>query len=145
MRFGARFKIFVAIFFAIMMVGFINPQSSYAACGDSNTNSRRVRFWGLPTWDEYLQTDPAQGNAVCNFGFPEDIFLVLLAVAEMIVRAAAYVALGVVIFGGFKFMVSRGDPQKIADAKNTIQDAVIGLVIATLSTVIISYVAGILA
>jgi uncharacterized membrane protein len=45
-----------------------------------------------------------------------------------------------VLVGGFKFITSSGDSQKAASARNTIIYAVVGLVVAALAQVIVSYV-----
>lgn len=47
-----------------------------------------------------------------------------------------------VTYGGFKYVISRGEPQSVAKAKDTILYAVIGLVIALLATVIVNFVIG---
>lgn len=51
---------------------------------------------------------------------------------------ASYLALGFVIYGGYQYMFSYGDPQKAATGKKTLTQSSIGLIITTLSTVIFS-------
>jgi hypothetical protein len=45
-----------------------------------------------------------------------------------------------VIVGGFKFITSSGDASKAASARNTIIYAIVGLIVAILAQVIVSYV-----
>jgi Type IV secretion system pilin len=45
-----------------------------------------------------------------------------------------------VTFGGFKYVMSRGDPAQLAKAKDTIMYAVIGLAIVMFATVIVNFV-----
>ncbi len=43
------------------------------------------------------------------------------------------------IFGGYKYIMSAGDTQKLQSAKSTIQYAIIGLVVAIFSYAIVSF------
>lgn len=45
-----------------------------------------------------------------------------------------------VVIGGFKYIVAQGEPQRIAQAKNTIMYALIGVVVAILAQAIIGFV-----
>lgn len=47
-----------------------------------------------------------------------------------------------VVFGGFKFIISRGDPQATARAKDTILYAVIGLAVVFSAALITNFVIG---
>lgn len=101
----------------------------------------------IPTWYKYLEGEPADPNnpaSRCEVKFnPEtDVGLVLLAIVEMILRIGVLVAIGFVIYGGFQYMISQGEPDKTKNARTTIINAVIGLVIATLGTVIVNFVGG---
>lgn len=103
----------------------------FAACtGGGN-------FFGFPTWYEYLP---------CNNGSPAivhltDVWLIVAAIIEIMLRVAALAAVGYVIWGGIEFTISRGEPDKTAKARGTIINAVIGLVIAITSASIISFIA----
>ncbi|MDO5480855.1 MAG: hypothetical protein Q4F60_00695 [Candidatus Saccharibacteria bacterium] len=46
----------------------------------------------------------------------------------------------VLIYGGFRYIISSGDAKKVTDAKNTILYAIVGLIIALLSYAIINFV-----
>lgn len=71
-----------------------------------------------------------------------DIWIIALNVVEALIGAAAYVAVGYIIWGGFKYMKSRGDPGQLVEAKNTITQAVIGLGVALASTAMVIFVQG---
>jgi hypothetical protein len=47
-----------------------------------------------------------------------------------------------VILGGFKYVVSGGDPQSTAKAKNTIIYAAVGLIITLVASLIVNFVFG---
>lgn len=98
---------------------------------------------GLPTWYKYLDAtmDETGGCSFESFSFPGDIGKVLLAVFEILIRLSAIVAVGYVIYGGFKYILSRGEPDKLAAARTTIINALVGIVIAISATVIVNLIA----
>ena len=53
---------------------------------------------------------------------------------------AGVVALFLIIFGGFRFMTSGGDPKSVEGARNTIIWAIIGLVVVLLSFAIVGFI-----
>lgn len=61
---------------------------------------------------------------------------------EIILAFAGIAALGLLIFGGYKYMISRGDPEMIKSARETITSAVIGLLFIIFSFVILQMIAG---
>ena len=58
--------------------------------------------------------------------------------------AASYLTLGWVIWGGYKYMFSRGDAGKVAEGKKTLTNAFIGLAIVMLSSVIFATIRGVI-
>jgi len=51
------------------------------------------------------------------------------------------VAVGYIVFGGFQFLLSQGDPQKSVGARHTILNALIGLVIAAIAVFVVQLLA----
>lgn len=52
------------------------------------------------------------------------------------------ISLLIITLSGFRYIISRGEPQEIAQAKNTIIYALIGMVIALLAFSIVNFVVG---
>ena len=102
------------------------------ACNDS--------FLGLPSWHEGLTDND------CNIQINDvnQIWQIVVNVAEILLRLSIYFAIGFIIYGGVQFVISQGSPDKVAAAKKTILNAVIGLVLAIMATVIVSFVSGLL-
>jgi len=117
------------------------------ACGKSGAG-----FLGFPTWYKYLNptfdpgdptaTPPRPEDCKISFDLQKDIGKVLLAVFEIILRVGGLVAVGFVIFGGFEYIISQGEPDRIKGARSTILNAVIGLAIAVSATAIVNLIAG---
>lgn len=74
----------------------------------------------------HVSTDSSEIQLILNLVF------VLLGV----------ICLLVVTLAGFRYIVSRGEPQEIARAKNTIIYALVGLAIAILAFSIVNFVVG---
>lgn len=72
----------------------------------------------------------------------EDSVKIGLNVLSFILIIAGYVAVGFVIWGGFKYMLASGDSGKISSAKQTIQNALIGLLIALSAAAIVTFIGG---
>lgn len=97
----------------------------------------------IPTWYQYLDSKiDSTGRCSPQFRFPDDSGAVLLALVDIMLRVGAIIAVGYVIYGGFQYLISQGEPDKITSARKTIQNALIGLVIASLATVIVTLVGG---
>lgn len=73
------------------------------------------------------------------------ILVIVMNVVKMLLTVVGYVALGGIIWGGFKFMTQGDNASGTAAARKTIQNAVIGLVLSILSVAIISFVTGAIA
>ena len=117
-----------------------------AACG-------KPTFLGvLQPWYQYLTLSQDKlGNCnITNFdgssnsvlGAHSPILLIALAVLEDLVRIAALVAVGFVVWGGIQYVVSQGAPDATKKAQSTIINALIGLTIALLAASIVAYIGG---
>ena len=66
------------------------------------------------------------------------IWVIASNIAVDLTVLAAYLVIGYVIYGGYLYMMSSGDPGKIATGKKTLVQAFIGLAIALLANVILN-------
>lgn len=101
-------------------------------------------FLGFPTWYHYLQgvTDPANGLCSPQISGLSDIWLIVAAVIEILLRASALIAVIFVIIGGINYITSQGEPERTSHARGAIINALVGLVISVLAAVIIGFIAG---
>ncbi len=96
---------------------------------------------GIPTWYRYLEGDVDEtGRCTVVFSFPDDIGKVLLALVEILLRIGGLVAVAFVVYGGIQFILSQGEPDKARTARRTIVNALVGLIIALLSTFIVTFI-----
>jgi len=109
---------------------FVHVKTFAVACGGGT-------FFGLPHWYKY----------VCGHDFRllgndkggSDIPLVALAILEIMLRISAVVAIAYVVYGAIKYEISQGDPGKVNEAKGTIINALVGLMIATFAIAIVAF------
>ena len=108
---------------------------------------------GLKTWFAYFPPDwfGGAGYGTCDINdkfqlLPQNgqsgLLLIGLAIADDLLRIAALVAVGYVIYGGTQYITSGGSPEGVKKAQNTIINALIGLVIAILAAAIVAFVGG---
>jgi hypothetical protein len=110
----------------------------------ADANSCSKSFLGLETWFHYL---PASSfNSDCSIksfnalGSHSDFLLIGLAILDDLIRIAALVAVGYVIFGGFQYITSQGSPDSTKKAQQTIINALIGVVVAILAASIVAFI-----
>lgn len=126
---------------AVIGIAVFTPVTARAACQTEDAN-----FLSFPTWYKYL--DGRNGD--CAFAYTKDdytslgnyIARILMAVFEILARVAGMVAVVFVIYGGFTYMTSQGQPDKVNAGKTTILNSLIGMVIAILAVAIVNLVAG---
>jgi hypothetical protein len=114
------------------------PATANAQSGDCSGTSSW--FLGFPTWYKYLQPHRTANGCALNFTFPEDLSAVALAVFEILLRVAGIVAVVFVMYGGFLYMTSTGEPDRAANGRTTLTNALVGLLIAMLATAIVNLV-----
>ena len=103
-------------------------------CGNEGVLGFRPWFKGLVV----------KSNGKCEVGRPVGgdsamtvyIWTIILNVLIDIFSAAGFLAVGFIIYGGFFYIQSGGDPGKVAKGKKIIAAAVIGLIIVILASVI---------
>lgn len=111
------------------------PQTTHAACAE--------RLLTLPTWYEGVVDGNCDVKApVGDKGIQNFIWTIALNIVEMILQIVAYITVGFIIFGGYKYMISAGSPDGMVKARKTITNAVVGLVISIFSIAIVNVVSG---
>jgi ABC-type Fe3+ transport system permease subunit len=110
-----------------------------AGCSGSAPSS----LLGFPAWYQYLPT-VTDIKGVCSPSLTNinDIWLIVAAVIEILLRIAALMAVGFIVYGGIQFTTSQGDPKQTNSARSTILSAVVGLVICLIAAIVISFIAG---
>lgn len=100
-------------------------------------------FLTFPTWYHYLPAkDPNAVPCAPVMDNLNDIWLIVAAVIEILLRLVVLIAVGYIIFGGFKYLTSQAEPAEITQARKTILNALIGLSISVMAAMIVNFIAG---
>jgi hypothetical protein len=97
-------------------------------------------FLGFPTWYHYLPG--VDGSCDPNLRDLGNIWLIVAALIEILLRVAVLAAVAMVIYGSITYVTSQGEAESTAKARNTIVNALIGLAIAIMAAVIVNFIAG---
>jgi len=98
-------------------------------------------FFFFPPWWEYLGQDvDAFGECTPAFTFPDDIWAVGLAIIDMLLRLAGFIAVIAVIISGVRYMGASGNPEKAASARKGLYNGLIGLFIALTATAVVAFI-----
>ena len=114
----------------------IHILSNFAACPGGN-------FLGLPKWWAYLPstTDPNTHQCIPQITGINDIWLIVAAVIELLLRVAGIIAVVMVVYGGITYMTSEGSPEDTTKGRNTIIYSLVGLIISISAALIVTFVA----
>lgn len=123
----------------LIMVGALSS-TAFAATATACPSQSILAF---PAWFNGLQcvttNDPVTGATTTSVQMDKanDIWVVVLNIVQWLILAAGYVAVYFVVWGGFKYIIAQGEPGEIKTAKDTIVNAVIGLVIVLAAVAIV--------
>jgi hypothetical protein len=70
-----------------------------------------------------------------------DLPLILANIIQLLLILIAVLAVIYIIYAGIKYIISEGDPGKIAEAKTGITNAIIGLVLSSVAYLIVDFIA----
>jgi len=91
-------------------------------------------FFFFIDWWKYLPNQPTPPDCAINMNFPGDIWLVGLAILDMLLRLAGFLAVVSIIIAGAQLIFSEGSPDKATAARNRLFNSLIGLAIAFTAT-----------
>lgn len=99
-------------------------------------------FLKFPTWHEYLPaTLDSSGACIPQITGLNDIWLIVAAVIEIMLRIATLIAVAVIMYAGFEYITSQGEPDKTTKARMALINATVGLLLAVFSAVIVAFLA----
>lgn len=112
---------------------------------DCPLNKTENPFFGFPKWWKYIDKGEKDGLGNCapkvNFsdGLGE-VWAIAFAVIDMMLYAAGVLAVIFIIVGGIAYMTADGSPEKAAAARKRLLNALLGLVIVLMASVVVSFI-----
>lgn len=120
------------IFTALLFAAFTSTSVFAEGPFEGRTGSACGNFLGLTSWDCNVN------SIVDEDSLKSGILQIIANVASDLTIIASYLVLGYVIYGGYRYIFSEGDPNKVATGKKTLMHAFIGLAIVMLANVIVA-------
>ena len=107
-------------------------------------------FLGIPTWyrgliDSDCEIKKISEKVTDGISLSTFIWTIVLNLADGLFRIAGVIATGFIVRAGFQYMISQGNSSKVAASKTTLVNAIIGLVIASLSVALTNFVVNLIA
>ncbi|HAC56367.1 TPA: hypothetical protein DCF80_02605 [Candidatus Saccharibacteria bacterium] len=128
-----QLQYFALVVVAAFSLGVATPLVSTAEA--KCTGSRVLTF---PTWQNGMP-GTCENPKIEKLS---DFWIIVMNGIEILLQLVAYVSAGYIIWGGFKYMKSEGDPGKISESKAAILNAIFGLSIALASVAIVQFISG---
>jgi len=103
-------------------------------------------FLGLPVWYRGLTVSDTDCNLVTPNGEGSNptlsnfIWHIVLNILEDVMILAGLVAAFMILYGGFQYLISMGYPDANVKARNTILNAVIGLIISIVAVAFVNFI-----
>lgn len=154
-------KIIFSLMFVVTLCGVFSVQTARAvdpdeavateASADTAVDNCRKSFLGLPHWYEYLELDEQcdvvgpnveKEDGTTRLDMTKVITRVSLAIIDILMRIGGMVAFGFIVYSGFRFVMSAGNPDQEKAARETAINALIGMVITIFAVAIVSYIGG---
>lgn len=127
----------------MMLMGVVSvmPGTAMAASGFGGSCGTQTKdFLGFKPWYDSLcvaGTDkvaqPKNTDELKTF-----VWIIVLNVLFDLSLAVGYLAIGFIVYGGYLYIMSQGDPSKVAKGKKTLTAAVIGMTIALSASVLVN-------
>lgn len=146
-------RILAIIVCALLSIGVMVPVGSVSAAPASTQKECEESgyFLGFKPW---YAGQVEYKNGKCEVKSPDMskddsglarfIGAVAMNVLHDVSLAVLYASIGFLIYGGFRYATAAGSPEGVGKAKKTIQNAIIGLIISLLATVIVNVIFGVL-
>ena len=143
----------IAFFLIVFSTMLVLPASVKAAGNQCYSNG----FFGFPHWYEYLDVQPVspepnpENITTCQvvgptasdgsgIDIPKAAISVALAIIDILLRVAGLVAFGYIVYSGFLFVLAQGDSNKEKQARQTIINAVVGMIVSITAVTLVSFI-----
>ena len=127
------------IMMALVLCGAVGvatiPTASVSAA-DCGGNILTLKPWYDGLTDDSCNIQSPTSDTMSSF-----IWYIALNIVDDILQIAGYVAFGFVVFGGFLYMTSTGQPEKATRARKTITYGLIGVVVAMSAVLLVNVIA----
>lgn len=123
-------KFFVSLIVALTAISAVSTMTSQPVHAAADCRE----ILGLKSWDCGIDIQGIDSQGELKSG----VWAIAANILIDITVVAAYLVIGYTIYGGYQYIMSSGDPNKVASGKKTLSNAFIGLAIVMLANVILN-------
>ena len=127
----------IILVFGAFSFATLSPDTAYAAPCKADTDAN---FLSFPTWYRNL----CDGSGELHIGQEskpiDTVLIIALNIIDIALRLLGIMVVGLIIYGGFRYVISRGSPDETKKAQDIILKALVGLVIAMAAAGIVTYI-----
>ncbi len=127
-------KTLIVIMSLAFLANLVFSTPTFAACQQDTL--------GIPHW--YRGIVDGECEVIGPDKDDKFVYKIVLNVSEMLFRAVVLISFGTILYAGFRYITSAGSAQGVESAKKTLQNSVIGLIIALVATMIVNLIFGII-
>lgn len=122
----------IALLATFLLAGVVNTPKASAICGGTQN------FFFIHSWTYFFPK--------CDKGVPQiekltDFTAIAAWAVDTLIKVSGFVAFAFVVWGGMKYIIAQGEANAIAEAKNTVVQAIAGMIICIAASAIINFVA----
>ena len=113
----------------------------------ASTLCERGGFLSFPHWWAYLPDSAFDNSTSCSVttvSIPGDLLAIGLAVLDMLIFVAGFVAVVMIIVAGINYMLAIGNSEKVTSARRSIINSIVGLAIVMDAAAFVSFIGTIL-
>ena len=129
-----RILLYLMIVLGVAMMPAGAVMADDGGCGGS--------FLGLRPWYQGLTDGDCEVKINQGDDVSEKVWKIVMNVLFNLFVVVGYLAIGFIMYGGYTYLLARGDPGKIEKGKKTLVSAISGLIIAVLASAIVSFIGG---
>lgn len=99
----------------------------------------------IPTWYKYLDGEKIGGRCAPKFEADKiatELPKLLLGIFDIVLFIGGIVAVVFILYGGFQYLIGQGEPERTKNARSTIINALIGLVITISASAVVQLIGG---
>lgn len=97
-------------------------------------------FLTFPNWHRGLEkTDHPRCEVIIDDLY--NVWVIVANIADIVIQLAGLLAVIFIIYGGIRYIISQGEPEKLQSAKKILTNAIVGLIFAILASTIVGFIA----
>jgi len=136
------------LFFQVLTTPVSSVVTTTPQFAKTAADCRAGGFFSIPTWYKYIEKFDKDCNPEINLRQGPDgarfngavVMQIALAIVDILLRIGALLAVGFVMYGGFIYLTSQGEPDGLKRGRTAITNALVGLVIAITASAIVAFI-----